>query len=64
MIVSKDGPSEEQQMRTRRHSLRRLAAVLALPALLAGCLGDDAGSNDPGANDPNIMNPEATEGDQ
>lgn len=51
-------------MSTFRKVPIRCAVVLAMSAVLAGCLGNDADSNDPEANDPTIMNPEATPGDQ
>jgi hypothetical protein len=39
--------------------VRTFAAALALAALLAGCLGDDAAGNDPVVNDPAVTNPSA-----
>jgi hypothetical protein len=51
-------------MRTFRQVSARYAIALALTALLAGCLGNDAADNDPEANDPGVMNPDATEGDE
>jgi hypothetical protein len=46
--------------RSAAHRTARLAGTaLVLLALLTGCLGDDAASNDPEANDPTVTNPGA-----
>jgi major membrane immunogen (membrane-anchored lipoprotein) len=48
-------------MHAHRSAARLAGAALVLAGLLAGCLGDDAGSNDPAANDPDVLDPGAGE---
>jgi hypothetical protein len=39
------------------HHPRRVRGSV-IGALLTGCLGDDAGSNDPEADDPTVLDPD------